>query len=253
MAGDWIKIRTDLHEDPAVGTIATALSIDKWGVVGRLLRIWSWADAQSRSGHADVTALFLDDLVNTSGMADAMVLVRWLEIPENGHIVFPKFDRHNGKPAKERALTTRRKQDQRSREGHADVTPSSRKPRDQRREEKSNTPQPPASTSGGESSRAGPRPDEAGPRAPRQRRNPQEGLTSTAPSHSPWGTHLADQTEIRAKADTRLQNTQEAIAEGREAAQNASPMPEHLRKFIRIPKDEPFADDEPEAAAGGAT
>lgn len=134
MAGDWIKVRDNLHEDPAVGRIATALGLDIYGVIGRLIRIWTWADQQVEDGNADVTHLYLDQLVNTPGMADAMVLARWLEVPESGRIHFPKYDRHMSKSAKKRALTKTRVQLHRS---NAPVTNKKRK--SVTREEKSSS------------------------------------------------------------------------------------------------------------------
>lgn len=101
--------------------IATALGLDVYGAAGRLLRIWAWADRQTKNGDADVTLLFVDSLVSTKGMAEAMVLARWLEVPENGRIKFPKFERHNGKSAKKRALAKKRMQRFRNAGGNAGV------------------------------------------------------------------------------------------------------------------------------------
>ena len=142
MAGDWIKMRNDLADDPAVIGIAARTGLDEFAVVGRLQHLWSWADRQSRDGHAvGVTGLWIDRHVRCDGFADAMVLVGWLTIKKTG-IDFPNFDRHNGKSAKQRAVTTGRKAKQR-----ANVTPNhedvSRNERDEgvtreekRREEK---------------------------------------------------------------------------------------------------------------------
>lgn len=136
MAGDWIKVRCDLDEDPAVAKMAAALGLDRFAVIGRLVKLWTWADRQSRDGNADVTLLYVDELTNTRGMGDAMVLAGWLEVPENGRIRFPRFDRHNGKSAKNRALGQRRQQTFRS---NAHVTNKSRSRNADRvtREEKS--------------------------------------------------------------------------------------------------------------------
>lgn len=55
MAGDWLKVRLDLRNDPAVIGMAEKLGIDQDTVVGKLIRLWSWFDLQSRDGHARVT------------------------------------------------------------------------------------------------------------------------------------------------------------------------------------------------------
>lgn len=114
MAGDWIKMRIALADDPAVISIAARLSVDEFTVVGMLHHLWGWADTQSRDGHAPgVTNVWIDRYVRHVGFAEAMVAVGWLEIDETG-VTFPKFDRHNGETAKTRALAAERKRNQRS-------------------------------------------------------------------------------------------------------------------------------------------
>jgi hypothetical protein len=132
MAGDWIKMRIALSDDPAVISMAESLSIDEFSVVGRLHHLWGWADTQSRDGHADgVTQRWIDRYVRCDGFAQAMTSVGWLAVTDTG-IEFPNFDRHNGDTAKSRGLATSRKQKQRS------VTDESRGERDKNetREEK---------------------------------------------------------------------------------------------------------------------
>lgn len=114
MAGDWIKMRVDLADDPAVIGMADRLGVDEFAIVGRLHRLWSWADAQSRDGHAyGVTKAWIDKYVRCDGFATQMQTVSWLTVTETG-IEFPKFSRHNGETAKTRASATKRKQNQRS-------------------------------------------------------------------------------------------------------------------------------------------
>jgi hypothetical protein len=114
MAGDWIKMRSDLAEDPAVIRMAATLELDEFAVVGRLHAFWSWIDRQSRDGHAiGVTHSWLDRHVQRDGFAAAMVSVGWLQLG-NGGLSIPNFDRHNGETAKTRALAANRKQKQRA-------------------------------------------------------------------------------------------------------------------------------------------
>lgn len=141
MAGDWIKMRSDLAEDPAVIAVAAALDTDEFAIVGRLHHLWSWFDSQSRDGHAaGVTRGWIDRKTQQPGFAAALESVGWLVVDDAGASV-PNFDRHNGKTAKARALSTIRKQSSRA-NGHAPVadgvTPMSRKHRDKSvtREEK---------------------------------------------------------------------------------------------------------------------
>lgn len=140
MAGDWIKMRNDLSEDPAVIGMASALGLDEFAVVGRLHCLWAWADSQSRDGHAaGVTGSWIDRKVQRDGFAKAMCDVSWLAFNESG-VIFPKFENHNGNTGKTRAMGAQRKQNQRSRDAIVteEVTSKSRTRRDKNvtREEK---------------------------------------------------------------------------------------------------------------------
>lgn len=109
VAGDWIKMRVDLADDPAVIAMACGLGMDEYGVVGRLHKIWSWADKHCTSGHAkSVTFVWIDRYVGHEGFAQSMEREGWLSESGNG-IEFPNFDRHNGKSAKTRAEAVDRK------------------------------------------------------------------------------------------------------------------------------------------------
>lgn len=104
----WIKMRTDLEEDPAVISIAADTNLLEVDVVGRLHRLWSWADNQTYNGNADgVTPSWVDRHVGTNGFADAMSKVGWIIFTDKG-MHLPNFERHNGETAKARALTAKR-------------------------------------------------------------------------------------------------------------------------------------------------
>lgn len=144
MAGDWIKMRSNLHEDPRVIQIAASMSADELHVVGLLYRVWSWADCQSLNGDAlCITETFLDRIVRRDGFAAALRKVGWLEGRDNA-LTFPRFAEHNGQTAKARALDNRRKADARELEkmsgSLSDICPvESRTREEKRREEKNNT------------------------------------------------------------------------------------------------------------------
>lgn len=167
MAGDWIKLRTDLHTDPAVIRLGTILSLDAFAVVGRLAAVWVWADTHAdRHGHVTlVSRSCLDSVTHCEGFGAALESVGWLECsPESdGGVTFPRFDRHMGEGAKARAQAAKRKRKQReleSRNGHGDVTPLSRKSHsdivtrereeERREEEEKDPPKPPAKPGGSE-------------------------------------------------------------------------------------------------------
>lgn len=108
MAGSWIKMRTDLADDPAVIAIAAATGLDEDTVVGKLHRLWSWADRQTTDGNAaSVTKSWIERYICAQGFVEAMVLQGWLQVDDTG-ISFPNFDRHNGQTGKRRALTAKR-------------------------------------------------------------------------------------------------------------------------------------------------
>lgn len=108
MADTWIKMRTDVATDPAVIFIAFTMKIDEDTVVGKLHRIWSWADGQTSDGIIpNVSGQWIDRHLSCPGFAAAMVKAGWLEVSDTG-VRFPRFDKHNGKSAKKRAENTER-------------------------------------------------------------------------------------------------------------------------------------------------
>lgn len=121
MAGDWLKVRHDLHDDPSVIQIAAALEMPEDEVVGKLVRFWTWVDRQcatekvtlaasrsrNESDARSVTVAWLDRYVGAPGFADAMFAAGWL-VDTRGDIIIPNFDRHLSQGAKRRALAARR-------------------------------------------------------------------------------------------------------------------------------------------------
>ena len=104
----WIKFDTDTSDKPEVWQIANDLGIDPDAVVGKLLRVWAWFDDHTVDGNAPcVTKKLLDRAVGVTGFCDSMVSAGWMT--DDGVMVgLSNFDRHNGKTAKERALTAQR-------------------------------------------------------------------------------------------------------------------------------------------------
>ncbi len=121
MAGDWIKMRADLDEDPAVIGIAILLGMDEDHVVGKLWKLWRWANLQTIDGNAvGVTETWIDRYICVTGFASAMCKVGWLVINADGFSI-PKFDRHNSESAKERALTLARVSKHRAKKRNAET------------------------------------------------------------------------------------------------------------------------------------
>lgn len=110
MAGDWIKVETCTPDKPEVYQISEILGIDPDAVIGKLFRIWVWADQQTIDGNASsVTKTLLDRVTGVSGFTEAMEQVGWLK-KTNGGFQLPNFDRHNGQTAKKRSQTAKRVQ-----------------------------------------------------------------------------------------------------------------------------------------------
>ncbi len=110
MAGDWIPVRIDLHEDPAVMAIAEQLGCREEVVVGYLVRIWGWVSRQCNADTVtDVTLSALGRVTSLPGVPELMVQVGWLETGETDDgrpfIRIVNYDRWLSKTAKVRATT----------------------------------------------------------------------------------------------------------------------------------------------------
>jgi hypothetical protein len=78
----------DLSEDPIVIAMATRLRIDEFSVVGRLHRIWSWADRHLSDGLAlGITPEWIDQFVRLEGFSNALLEVGWLSLIEKGELL----------------------------------------------------------------------------------------------------------------------------------------------------------------------
>jgi hypothetical protein len=108
VAGDWIKMRCGLAEEPEVIAMADSLGVDEDLIVGKLHRFWTWADSKTVDGNAPcVTKKWIDRYLKVDGIADALESVGWLVTTESG-IAIPQFEAHMGQSAKRRALTAKR-------------------------------------------------------------------------------------------------------------------------------------------------
>ncbi|WP_237141843.1 hypothetical protein [Pseudomonas putida] len=110
MAGDWIKMRVDLQTHPKVFRMVSALRADRLRVIGGLHVAWSIFDTHSADGvlHG-YTPDAMDAVIGWPGFTQAMIDVEWAAIDEDGSLVMPRFDEHNGASAKRRANDSERK------------------------------------------------------------------------------------------------------------------------------------------------
>lgn len=109
MAGDWIKMRSDLLTHPKVVRIASALKADKLRVIGGLHATWCLFDVHSTDGVMEgYSPEVLDSHLGWDGFSEAMISVKWLENTGES-LATPRFDEHNGQSAKRRATEAERK------------------------------------------------------------------------------------------------------------------------------------------------
>lgn len=108
MAGDWIKMRGNLWDDPRVARLCDETDQPEATVIGGLYWLWATADQHTEDGilHG-MTLRAIDRKTGIAGFGDALVGVGWVaDHPEGVRIV--NFEEHNGSSAKKRALTARR-------------------------------------------------------------------------------------------------------------------------------------------------
>jgi hypothetical protein len=151
MAGDWIKVRCDLHTHPKVLAVVRKLSADcphTCTVVGGLHYIWVQFDTHSTDGVLDGYSLeAFDKMIGITGFSQAIVDIGWLKVLPNG-LQMPEFDTHNGKGGKRRAENTKGRRVSRA---SAECPQSDRTncgPEKRREEKSSKSPQPPADAGG---------------------------------------------------------------------------------------------------------
>ena len=140
MAGDWIKVRVRLVDDPAVLAISTRFGMLPETVVGYLIRAWSWATDQLVDGHAPgVTLAHFDRVVGLQNFGESLVEVGWLKATKSG-LIFPKWDRHLSQGSKARALATNRKSKERHGASVTKTRPEKRREEDSREQERKPAP-----------------------------------------------------------------------------------------------------------------
>lgn len=133
MAGDWIKMKSNLDENPKVMRLSDSLEIDELHVCGLLFKLWSWADQHTVDGNAlSVTKKKIDRLTRCPGFTEAMISVGWLE-GADGNLSFPDFEENNGQSAKKRALTAKRVAKSKAKRSANDKVTQSPLPREEKR------------------------------------------------------------------------------------------------------------------------
>jgi 5-methylcytosine-specific restriction endonuclease McrA len=108
MAGDWIKMRSNLWDDPRVARLCDMTDSTEAAVVGGLYWLWAAADQHSEDGvMPGLTTRAIDRKTGIAGLGDALVSIGWLaDHPEGVRITH--FEEHNGNSAKSRSETAKR-------------------------------------------------------------------------------------------------------------------------------------------------
>lgn len=165
MAGDWIKMRTDMYRDPKVCMIADLLlnndgqlarhvsqnlqcdmavtrNVTRSATVGALVSVWGVTRHRGKRVGDDLVVKnadvgVVDDIADLPGFGDAMAAVGWLVVAECD-LVFPRFfEEFNTDPSEDaRAKATLRQQRYRAKKRDVTVTSQSDAREEKRREEK---------------------------------------------------------------------------------------------------------------------
>lgn len=109
MAGDWIKMRGNLWDDPRVTRLVDIVSATEAAVIGALYWLWATADQHSQDGVMPGLSLrAVDRKTGLAGIGDALVTIGWVADHPEG-IRLCRFEEHNGESAKRRCVDAQRK------------------------------------------------------------------------------------------------------------------------------------------------
>lgn len=120
MAGDWIKVEEATPDKPEIAILARKLGVSQGDAFLEWFRVYRWAGRSTVHGLVPLLSLSDADMLSGARPGTCAALasadIDWLRCDATG-IVFVKWDRHNGKSAKDRALEQEKKRRQRSNGG----------------------------------------------------------------------------------------------------------------------------------------
>ncbi|QIL80997.1 hypothetical protein G7047_14650 [Diaphorobacter sp. HDW4A] len=109
MAGDWIKMRGNLWDDPRVAALVDMTDTSEAAVVGALYWLWATADQHTEDGlMPGLTLRQIDRKTGVQGIGKALCDIGWLAETSDG-VCLQNFTEHNGASAKRRATEAQRK------------------------------------------------------------------------------------------------------------------------------------------------
>jgi len=109
MAGDWIKMRGNLWDDPRVARLVDLTDSTEAAIVGALYWLWATADQHTENGvMPGLTLRQIDRKTGVKGFAEALCAIGWIVDHPDG-ISITNFEEHNGASAKRRSEDAKRK------------------------------------------------------------------------------------------------------------------------------------------------
>lgn len=109
MAGDWLKMRSNLWDDPRVSRIVDLTDSHEGPVIGALYWLWSMADQHTEDGFLPgMTLRQIDRKTSLTGFGQALCDIGWMSVSDDG-VTIVRFEEHNGSSAKRRCADAKRK------------------------------------------------------------------------------------------------------------------------------------------------
>ena len=109
MAGDWLKMRGNLWDDPRVNRLCDLTDSTKGPVIGALYWLWATADQHTEDGFLPgLTLRQIDRKTALQGFGAALCEIGWLQDGADG-VTLIRFEEHNGASAKRRCTDAQRK------------------------------------------------------------------------------------------------------------------------------------------------
>jgi len=109
MAGHWIEWEKGLVRKPEVLRIARLMGCTPQHAAACCMMVWEWAEDVTENGIIPgITAADVSFAAGVDGIAEAMITAGWL-LETDDSVVLPNWERHNGEPAKRRAVDAMRK------------------------------------------------------------------------------------------------------------------------------------------------
>lgn len=112
MIDDYMPVRLDLPDDAKVLRIAQLAKLDKDDALGKLIRVWAWAQKHSVDGTIHGELRSIDAVANARGFGEAMRRVGWMTLVDGDRIAIPEWNKWNSYAAKKRAYERDKKRSQ---------------------------------------------------------------------------------------------------------------------------------------------